>query len=83
MAPLLEYWPRFGELLEPESISSFSKMKTKATGYRASCQFDLSKGFSSALRYQHANFEDALGNPYDDAEDGKAHILLLTLGKRW
>jgi hypothetical protein len=75
--------PDVPALLAPESISSFSKMKTKETGYSASCQLDLAKGFSSRLRYRHTKFDDDLGNPYDDAFDGKAHFLLITLSKEW
>jgi hypothetical protein len=75
--------PNVPALLAPEPISSFSKMKTKETEYRGSCQVELGRGFSSRLRYQHTNFDDDSGNPYDDAEDGKVHILLLTLSKRW
>jgi long-subunit fatty acid transport protein len=75
--------PNAAALLAPEPISTFSKMKTKQTGYEASCQFDLAKGFSSGFRYRHASFDDDLGNPYDDAFDGKADFLLLTLSKEW
>ena len=75
--------PNDPALLAPESISSFSKMKTKETGYSASCQLDLGKGFSSRLRYRHTKFDDDLENPYDDAFDGRAHFILLALSKEW
>jgi len=28
-------------------------------------------------------FNDVLNNPYDDLNDGRAHIALLTLSKKW
>jgi long-subunit fatty acid transport protein len=75
--------PNASALLAPQSIASFSKMKTTGTGYNASCQLDLPRGFSSRLRYRHTKFDDELGNPYDDAFDGRAHIVSLALSKEW
>jgi hypothetical protein len=75
--------PNAPALLAPQPISSFSKARTKATTYTASCQLEMGKGFSSGLRYQHTDFDDDLGNPYDDAEDGKAHLLMLSISKSW
>jgi hypothetical protein len=75
--------PNDSALLEPEPISSFSKMKTEQTDYNASCDIKLVRGFSSGVHYRYVHFDDDLGNSYDDAKDGDVHILRMTLSKRW
>jgi hypothetical protein len=75
--------PSDAALLAPKSISSFSKMRTEETEYKASCELKLGKGYSSKIQYQYANFDDELENPFDDAKDGEVHIFLVTFSKRW
>ena len=35
------------------------------------------------LDYRYADLEDRLDNIYDDVEDGKAHIVILSATKKW
>jgi predicted porin len=70
-------------LVQPVSIASFSELKTRETGYSASAEYRFKNGFSAGLRYRYSVFDDVLNNPYDDLNDGSAHIVLLTLSKKW
>ena len=70
-------------LTQPVSIASFSELKTRETGYSASAEYRFKNGFSAGLRYRYSVFNDVLNNPYDDLNDGSAHIALVTISKKW
>lgn len=70
-------------LLQPVSVASFSQMKMRETVYTASGEYAFKKGASVGLQYKYSKVRDMLNNPYDDIENGKAQIVLLTLSKKW
>ncbi len=70
-------------LLLPVSVDSFSELKTKETVYSASGEYRFGKGFATGMRYRYIDFRDRIDNDHDDVTDGRAHVLLLTLTKRW
>ncbi len=78
-----EFFPSDPNLLLPVSIASFSKLDTKEVLYYFSGEYRFKGGFAAGLQYRYCNFDDVLDNPFDDVSDGKAHIVLLTLSKRW
>jgi hypothetical protein len=77
------FYPDDINLTEPVSIASFSELKTEGTVYYIVGRYTLGKNFSSGFHYRYSRLDDILDNPHDDVEDGRAHILLLTLSKEW
>lgn len=71
------------DLTTPVSVASFSGMKVRETTYSFSGEYRLRGGFSAGLQYHYTVLNDVLENPNDDVEDGKVHIVYLTLTKRW
>lgn len=70
-------------VLGQSSIDDFSELKTRETIYSASGEYRLKNGFGIGLNYQYATFKDAYNNNLDDVNDGRAHIVFLTLSKKW
>lgn len=70
-------------LLEPLSVSSLSALKTRETECSLSGEYRFRNGFAAGIQYRYLNFNDVLDNPWDDWQDGTAHIALLTLSKKW
>lgn len=70
-------------LLGQSSIDDLSELKTRETIYSASGEYRLRNGFSIGLNYRYATFKDAYDNMLDDVKDGRAHIVFLTLSKKW
>ncbi len=68
-------------LLEPVSIDSFSRLKTREIIYYLSGEYRFKGGWAAGFQYRYSNSDDILA--YDDLTDGKTHIVLLTLSKRW
>jgi predicted porin len=75
--------PNDPNLLQPVSIDSFSELKIRETVYSASGEYKFKGGFATGIQYRYNDFQDVLDNPYDDVEDGEAHIILLTISKKW
>jgi predicted porin len=78
-----EFYPGSANLLQPVSVASFSALKEKETVYSLSGDYRFKNGFGLELRYKYSDLEDALNNPYDDVENGDAHIFMVLLSKRW
>jgi predicted porin len=70
-------------LLQPVSVASLSALKTRETDCSLSGQYRFKNGFSAGVQYRYIDFNDVLDNPWDDVQDGRAHIVLLTLSKKW
>ncbi len=70
-------------VLGQKSIDDFSELKTRETIYSASGNYRLRNGFGIGLNYRYATFKDAYDNMLDDVKDGRAHIVFLTLSKKW
>lgn len=77
------FFPSDANLTQPVSIASFSELKTRETVYWVSGQYKFKNGFSAGMQYRYTVFDDVLDNPFGDVRDGNAHIILLTLSKKW
>jgi predicted porin len=75
--------PSSADLLEPVSIASFSKMEQRYFFLHLGSEYKLSNGMSLDLDYRFADLDDVLNNVYDDIDDGKAHIAILSATKKW
>jgi hypothetical protein len=78
-----KFHPGDPNLLAPLSVASFSELEMRETIYTLGGEVDLKGGFSFGTHYKYAVFDDVLNNPYDDIKDGEAHILIVSLTKRW
>lgn len=65
------------------SLASFSALKTRETTYSASGEYQFKGGFSAGLQYRYSTLKDLLDNPYNEIDDGRVSIVLLTLSKKW
>lgn len=70
-------------LVQPVSVASLSELKTRETVYTIAWEYRFKGGFASGIQYRYSNFNDVLDNPYDDLDDGKAQLVLLTFSKKW
>lgn len=77
------FYPSLSELTDNESVSSLSELKLRETVYSIDGEYRLKKGFSAGFKYRYTSIRDIIDNPNDDISDGKAHIILLTLTKKW
>jgi len=77
------FYPDDVNLTDPANIASFSELKTQGTVYYVAGRYIFKDNFSLGFHYRHSRLDDMIDNPYDDVEDGKAHILLLTFSKEW
>ncbi|MEJ2695023.1 MAG: hypothetical protein P8013_00080 [Candidatus Sulfobium sp.] len=77
------FTPSSADLLQPESIASFSDIKVRETVASFSGSYDLKSGFALNLDYKYTYFDDVYDNPFDDIEDGRAHIVLISLSKNF
>ena len=78
-----QFYPGSANLLQPVSVGSFSALKEKETVYSLSGEYRFKNGFGLELRYKYSDLNDALNNPYDDVQNGDAHIFMVLLSKRW
>ena len=77
------FYPTDVNLLLPVSIASFAELRTRELLCSFSGEYRFKGGFGLGVEYRYSDFDDVLDNPNDDVVDGKAHIILLTLSKRW
>ncbi len=70
-------------LPQPVPVAGLSALRTRETDFSLSGTYRFRKGFSAGIQYRYADFNDVLDNPWDDVQDGRAHIVLLTLSKTW
>jgi hypothetical protein len=77
------FYPTAQDLLQPASIASFTQMKTRETTVSANGEYRFKGGFSAGVQYRFSDFRDVLDNPNDDITSGRAHIVLLTISKKW
>ncbi len=77
------FYPGNADLLEPVSIATFSDLKIRESIYSLSGEYKFRNGFSVGARYRYSRLDDVLDNPYDDVRDGNAHIILITISKKW
>ncbi len=77
------FYPTSDDLLLPVSVATFSELKTRETVFSLSGEYRISKDLTAGIQYRYTDFNDVLDNPWDDVQDGRAHIVLLTLSKKW
>jgi len=75
--------PSSANLLEPVSIASFSQMEQSYFLLHLGGQYTFSSSLALDLDYRYADLDDRLDNIYDDIDDGKAHIVILSATKKW
>ena len=78
-----KFHPSDPNLLIPVSVASFSELEMRETIYSVGGEFDLKGGFMIGTHYKYARLKDVADNPYDDIQNGEAHIVMLSLTKRW
>jgi predicted porin len=78
-----EFMPESEDLLEPESVASYSQFKVRQTDHTVSGDYEFLNGYKCGLEYTYSNFNDELDNDDDDVEDGDAHIVIFTVSKKW
>jgi hypothetical protein len=66
-----------------DSIASFSELKIRETTYSASGEYQSRGGYTAGIQYRYTTFKDVLDNIYNDVNDGRASIILLTISKKW
>ena len=66
-----------------DSIASYSELKIRETSYSASGEYRFKGGVAAGIQYRYTTLKDVLNNIYDDVNDGKASIILLTISKKW
>ncbi len=74
------FYPSINEFSE---IPEMSQLKARETIYSFNGEYRFRDGLSFCLRYRYTSLNDVIDNPYDDVSDGNAHIILLTLTKKW
>ncbi|TAL23885.1 MAG: hypothetical protein EPN94_08480 [Nitrospirae bacterium] len=77
------FYPGHANALLPVSVASFSELKVKETGYALGGDYRFKGGWAAGIKYRYNNFKDMIDNPYDDAKNGIARIILLTISKKW
>jgi hypothetical protein len=77
------FYPSAADLLSPVSIASFSILNMRETVFSAGGQYRLRGGVTIGMQYKYSSVDDVANNPNDDLQDGKAHIVFLTLSKKW
>jgi len=70
-------------VLGQQDINQYSELRTRETVYSASGEYRFKGGFTAGIQYRHSTFNDLLDNIYDDVNDGRANIILLTISKKW
>jgi predicted porin len=70
-------------LLEPISVASLSALKTRETDCSLAAEYRFRNGLAAGVRYRYTDFNDVLNNPWDDVQDGRAHIVLISLSKNF
>ena len=77
------FYPSASDLLKPVSVASFSQLNMKETVLNAGGEYFLRNGLTIGMHYQYSSVNDVLNNPNDDVKDGEAHMLHVTVTKKW
>lgn len=77
------FYPSITELTETQSISDLTELRVNEIVYNLNGEYRLKNGISLGLKYRYTTVRDVIDNPNDDLSDGRAHIILLTLTKKW
>jgi hypothetical protein len=77
------FQPSVPDLLVPVSVAAFSQLKMRETICTLGGEYAFWGGLAAGVHYKYARLEDLIDNPYDGVDNGEAHIVMLTLSKRW
>lgn len=64
-------------------ISGLSELKAREIVYSFNGEYRLREGLNLGLKYRYTTIRDIIDNPNDDISNGRVHIILLTLTKKW
>jgi hypothetical protein len=78
-----KFHPADLNLLSPVSVASFSELDMRETVCSVGGEVALKGGFTVNTHYKYARLKDVADNPYDDVQNGEAHIVMVWLTKRW
>jgi len=78
-----EFSPSSVDLTNPVSIASFSRMEQSYFLLHLGGQYLFNEDLTMDLDYRYGDLQDERDNPYDDIEDGEAHIVILSATKKW
>ncbi|MDA8173509.1 MAG: hypothetical protein M0018_02840 [Nitrospiraceae bacterium] len=77
------FTPNAPNITQPVPISSFSTLDMHETDYTISGDYRFKRGMSGSLSYRYSDFTNEGGNPYTEFQNGTAHIILVSLTRRW
>ncbi|MEW6068564.1 MAG: MtrB/PioB family outer membrane beta-barrel protein [Nitrospirota bacterium] len=77
------YLTSVSEAEDPVSIASFSEVKIRETDYKLSGKYYFKDGWELGAQYSYSDFNNVIENSDDPFEDGDAHVIYLTITKRW
>jgi hypothetical protein len=77
------FYPYAEAAVEPVSIADFSEIDIQQIGFTLQGQYEFKKGWEAGLRYSYSDFDYVYNNPLNPYEDSNAHIVLLSISKRW
>lgn len=77
------FYPSEQDLTGPVSVAAFSEFKANETVYSAGGEYRFRTGYTTGLKYKYMDINEVSDNPHDDITDGKLHVFLLTISKRW
>jgi hypothetical protein len=69
--------------LQPVSIATFSNQEVRDTYFRLTGEYLLRTDLTLGLQYSYADFDDVLDNVYDSESDGRGHLILFNISKKW
>jgi predicted porin len=78
-----QFYPEDVKILEPVSIAVFSAMKQREMVYTLSGEYRFKNGFGLEVRYRYTDLKDVQNNPFDDVQNGNAHVFMVVLSKKW
>lgn len=71
------------DAVEPVSISDFSELKVRQTEYLLSGLYSFKDELDIGLNYSYREYENLIDRAINPVRDGSAHIILLSITKRW
>lgn len=76
-----DFYPGSGDLLNPVSVSSFSRQKIRETVYSLSGDSQCFNSLSCGLEFRYSDTKDVIDNVSDSNPDGHAYIVMLKFKK--
>jgi len=77
------FFPYAEAATEPVSIADFSEIDIQQIGFTLQGHYEFKKGWEVGVKYSYSDFNYEYNNPLNPYEDSNAHIVLLSISKRW